>query len=101
MAWETVRLNCAECGHTFEELMDRSQRDAWHSCPACGETGSARRIMAAPHIRTSDSASFLDGTKRFGRLREKREIERAIAGTKDKNTISDLKKEKAKVEGKT
>jgi putative FmdB family regulatory protein len=66
---ENMDLGCIMCGHKYTDLIDRVHRDEWFTCPACGEQ-SLRRMLSAPNIRTSDSATFLDGTRKFTGLRE-------------------------------
>lgn len=69
MSYESVKLGCLSCSHTLNDLIDRKDRDSMFTCPACGEQ-SLRRMLSAPNIRTSDSATFLDGTRKFTGLRE-------------------------------
>jgi hypothetical protein len=100
--YESVKLGCLSCGHTHDDLIDRAHRDEWHTCPACGEQ-SMRRMLAAPNVRTRQSASYIDGTKRFGTVRESNQLKRLYSEAKkagDKQTMKDVKKEQSKLGGK-
>lgn len=79
--WESVRLKCELCGNIFDDLVKRAERDEQHICLSCGER-AAIRIMAVPSIRTSDSASHLDGTNRFSKLKETWALRQAKAKAK-------------------
>jgi hypothetical protein len=72
------------------------------TCPSCGEQ-SLRRMLAAPNVRTRQSASYIDGTKRFGTVRESNQLKRLYSAAKkagDKETMKDVKKEQSKLGGK-
>jgi putative FmdB family regulatory protein len=79
--WESAKLRCSECGHTYDDLIKRSERDQPHICPECG-SNTALRTLSAPSIRTSDSASHLDGTNRFAKLKESWSLRKAKAKAK-------------------
>lgn len=101
MAYESIRKGCIICGHVEDELIDRAHRDEWFSCPACGEQ-SMRRMLAAPNVRTRTSATYLDGTKRFGTVRELNQLKRLKSKAKaanDKDTIKHVSKEINNIKG--
>lgn len=79
--WESARLRCSDCGHMYDDLIKRSERDQPQLCPDCGNT-SALRTMSVPSIRTSDSASHVDGTNRFAKLKETWTLRQAKAKAK-------------------
>jgi len=85
MAYESMDLGCLMCGYKHTDLIDRAHRDEWFTCPACSEQ-SFRRMLSAPNIRTSDSATFLDGTRKFTGLKEqvalKKEARAQVAAEK-------------------
>ena len=78
---DTYRCTDDECGEVFAMLVERAERDNPQECPECGNKG--RRTFAVPHIRTpKTSASFIDGTKRFGKFRELQKLKELKAGAK-------------------
>jgi NAD-dependent SIR2 family protein deacetylase len=80
-----MRLKCSACETVYDDLLERAERDNVHVCTACGQL-AAVRIMAVPYIRTSDSASYVDGTRRFSGVRETRALVKAKAKAKvDRN----------------
>lgn len=60
---------CKNCGHTDEYLRDREEEGPW-TCPECQVQALVEALLTAPRIRDSNSASFLDGTKRSGAFYE-------------------------------
>lgn len=88
---ESMRLKCIECDHIFDDLIERSERDNQHPCPVCGER-AAIRIMAVPYIRTSDSASHLDGSRKFHKLRESWALRKAKAQAKERRDRQEEKR---------
>jgi len=101
MAYESMLLGCLQCQHTMEDLIDRIHRDEWMTCPACGEQ-SMRRMLAAPNVRTRTSATYLDGTKRFGTVRELNQLKRLKSQAKaanDKDTVKNVSKEINNIKG--
>jgi hypothetical protein len=56
---------CKNCGHTDEYLKDRSEEGPWQ-CSECQVEAMVVAILNAPKIRDSNSASYLDGTRRAG-----------------------------------
>ncbi len=72
-------LRCAECTHTYEDLIDDKERDNTFKCPECGQE-SVKRTFGVPNVRTSKtSATFLDGTKRFDGLRRQQMLKKEKA----------------------
>lgn len=94
MAFESMDLGCIECQFKMTDLIERAHRDEWFSCPKCGEQ-SLRRMLSAPNIRTSDSATFLDGTRKFTGLKEQVAISKEARSQKaaDKRAKLVLQKE--------
>ena len=52
-------FTCPECQEEFEELTETMGETP--PCPACGSPSKAKWV--APAIRTSDSRTYLDGTR--------------------------------------
>lgn len=99
---ESMRLKCKECESVYDDLLERAERDNVHVCRDCGEL-AAVRIMAVPFIRTSDSASYVDGTRKLDSLRETRALVKAKARakeTKNRDEEKRIAKEIKKLGGK-
>lgn len=99
---ESMRLHCNECHTTYEDLIERAERDDYHDCPGCFMK-TAKRIMCAPAIRTSDSASLVDGSGRFDMIKQTRALQKEKARLKvsgdrvsEKKVIAELNKMKEK-----
>jgi predicted nucleic acid-binding Zn ribbon protein len=60
---------CKNCGHQDEYLRDRTEEGPWE-CSECNVRSMVEALLTAPKIRDSNSASFLDGTKRSGAFYE-------------------------------
>jgi predicted nucleic acid-binding Zn-ribbon protein len=60
---------CRNCGSFFEELILGEVEEIL--CHECGSNNIKNVYRKAPDIRTSDSATYLDGTRRFTELKEK------------------------------
>jgi putative FmdB family regulatory protein len=62
-----------ECGHKFEDLVERDRRDSV-TCPSCG--GPTKRQLSAPRLDTRlgvDAASFPTLGDRWVRNRKQRQ----------------------------
>jgi hypothetical protein len=81
--WESARLKCSVCGAVSDELILRSERDIAHWCIDC-DSIARHRIMVAPAIRTSDSASQVDGISRFAGVREQINLRKAKTSAREK-----------------
>lgn len=66
---------CKNCGHSDEYLKDRTEEGPW-PCEACEVEAMVEAILTAPRIRDSNSASFLDGTRREGAFYDTAEANR-------------------------
>lgn len=63
MAIRIIESLCKRCYHKDEHVIDYPQEwDKEWECSQCGSPSF--RTISAPSIRTSDSASFVDGTDR-------------------------------------
>jgi ribosomal protein L37AE/L43A len=63
---------CKNCEHTDEYLKDRTEEGPW-KCEACQVDAMVEAMLTAPRIRDSNSASYLDGTRRSGSFYELKE----------------------------
>lgn len=66
---------CKNCGHTDEYLRDRTEVGPWQ-CEACQVDAMVEAMLNAPKIRDSNSASYLDGTRRAGSFYDAAEANR-------------------------
>jgi hypothetical protein len=77
MSWRSMNRSCSQCAHQDEYLANKEEnKDSWYctketdtECVSEPETecrGVMEEMFAAPAILTSESATFLDGTKRPG-----------------------------------
>lgn len=66
---------CKNCGHTDEYLRDRTEEGPWE-CSECKVEAMVQAMLTAPRIRDSNSASFLDGTRRAGAFYDLKEANR-------------------------
>ena len=66
---------CKNCGHTDEYLRDRTEEGPWE-CSECNVEAMVEAMLTAPRIRDSNSASFLDGTRREGAFYDMKESNR-------------------------
>jgi hypothetical protein len=75
MAWLSVDLLCDACGHAWDDLVDRLDplTKGDYECPSCGGS-RAHRTVSAPMIL---NASFPEGTRRFGKLRQEAVLDMA------------------------
>ena len=80
---------CKNCGHQDEYLRDRNEEGPW-ACSQCNVQSMVEALLTAPKIRDSNSASFLDGTKRSGAFYE------AAEANKLKKTLQNHKPEERK-----
>ena len=53
------QFECPECGTIFEDLVESATEHP--TCPACDSPSNMQWV--APSIRTSDSKTYLDGTR--------------------------------------
>ncbi|SRR5579885_1474833 len=87
MSFFSVDLQCVECGHTWDTLVPRDEKDNLHICKECGKI-AAKRLMGAPALM---QRALPDGTKRFQKLRNQDAVERAMSGartTKERVALS-------------
>jgi len=80
---------CKNCGHTDEYLKDRTEEGPWQ-CSECNVESMVQAILNAPKIRDSNSASFLDGTRRAGSFYDLKEA------NKLKQTMTSVRPEERK-----
>lgn len=66
---------CKNCGHIDEYLRDRTEEGPWE-CSECKVESMVEAMLTAPRIRDSNSASFLDGTRRSGAFYDAKEANR-------------------------
>lgn len=64
MTFKMIDFLCHNCNLRNEYLLERTATEPFE-CPSCREK-TCYIVPSAPAIRTSDSATFLDGTKRKG-----------------------------------
>ncbi len=57
--YKLFAFECPNCGHTFDELVESVDEVIY--CSACEEKCNLKWV--APSIRTSDSRTYLDGTR--------------------------------------
>jgi hypothetical protein len=96
MSWFSADYRCLKpaCAQEFDLVVLREERDA-QNCPTCGSP--ALRVPSAPN---TTRASFLDGTKRFDKLRQQDRVERAISESVakgDRTEATKLSKELTRV----
>jgi hypothetical protein len=63
---------CKNCQHSDEYLKDRTEEGPWQ-CSECKVDAMVEAMLTAPRIRDSNSASFLDGTRREGAFYDAKE----------------------------
>lgn len=80
---------CKNCGHTDEYLKDRTEEGPWE-CSECKVEAMTQAILNAPKIRDSNSASYLDGTRRAGSFYDLKEA------NKLKQTMTSVRPEERK-----
>jgi hypothetical protein len=88
---------CTACDHITTYLHDRANVLEVVPCEACGEP--AQRFFSAANIT---KASYVDGTRRFDSIRERRKLEREARVAKRrgmKDEVAKLKSELAKQQG--
>ena len=85
MSWESLDLKC-QCGHTFEDLVKRSERDEAHLCPECGKE-SAYRCMSVPNVSTDKLSTAIPDVVARGRFNHIRE-EQALKKMKSDARVS-------------
>lgn len=73
MSYFSAVWACEACNVEWEDLVPRAKRDS-QVCPQCG--GPSERQVGAPLVL---KASFLDGTRRFDRLRAQDVLDRAAS----------------------
>ena len=77
----SIDIQCSECGHVWDEVILKSEKDRKDfPCPNC-EKEAGHRIPSAPN---SMKRALPDGTKRAGfqKLREQDAIERQMENTR-------------------
>lgn len=90
MSYETADLGCLACLHTYVDTIERSKRDEMIDCPACQGVSTVGRMLSAPNVRTSDSASYVDGTRKWSKLRDQAAQSKEIRAQKDNAKRSKL-----------
>jgi predicted nucleic acid-binding Zn ribbon protein len=93
---------CKNCEHTDEYLRDRTEEGPW-KCEACGVDAMVEAMLNAPRIRDSNSASYLDGTRRSGsfyELKEANKLKQQLQSVKPEDR-KPLKQEIQKLGGTT
>jgi len=80
---------CKNCGHTDEYLKGNTEEEPWQ-CSECNVESMVQAILTAPKIRDSNSASFLDGTRRAGSFYDLKEA------NKLKQTMTSFRPEERK-----
>jgi predicted nucleic acid-binding Zn ribbon protein len=91
---------CKNCGHTDEYLRDRTEEGPW-KCESCEVEAMVEAMLTAPRIRDSNSASYLDGTRRSGsfyELKEANKLKQQLQSVRPEDR-KPLKKEIAKLGG--
>ena len=78
MSLESLAFRCSSCNGVEELLLERCMRDVPRACPSCG--GESRRMLWANITR----ASYIDGTSRWGGIKEARKLEREMRKLKQK-----------------
>jgi hypothetical protein len=67
MSWRNMNRGCSRCSHQDTYLAHKEEtRDKWVCSSGSACSGTMEEVFACPAILTSESASFLDGTKRPG-----------------------------------
>lgn len=66
---------CKNCGHSDEYLKSKDEEGPW-TCESCQVDAMVVAMLTAPRIRDSNSASFLDGTRRAGAFYDLKEANR-------------------------
>ena len=93
---------CKNCEHTDEYLKDRTEEGPW-KCEACQVDAMVEAMLTAPRIRDSNSASYLDGTRRSGsfyELKEANKLKQQLQSVKPEDR-KPLKQEIQKLGGTT
>ena len=93
---------CKNCGHSDEYLRDRTEEGPW-KCESCGVDAMVETLLTAPRIRDSNSASYLDGTRRSGsfyELKEANKLKQSLQSLRPEDR-KELKKEIVKLGGTT
>lgn len=70
---------CAECEHTWTDLIDRKYRDEFQKCPDCGWF-AAKRTFSVPNVstsKTSQSIPEVASRGRFDQFREEQVLKKA------------------------
>ena len=71
MSWITLDFKCKECEHiVIGHLMRRSERKDEITCTECSAT------MTVKFNLNLTAVSFIDGTKRFEHVKEKRKLDK-------------------------
>lgn len=84
------------CDQDWEACVPMDERDRQH-CPVCDDDHSVIRHIAAPAVM---NVAMADGTRRFDKVRQYRELEKANRYEKDKAQKESLKKQMNKLTGK-
>lgn len=77
--WFSLDFRCPLCQYEFDDIVPRAEVDQPVLCKAPDCAGLAVRIPSKPNPTRK---SFLDGTRRFTKLREQDAIDRAISETR-------------------
>jgi len=70
---------CAECDHTWTDLIDRKDRDEFQYCKECGWF-AAKRTFSVPNVstsKTSQSIPEVASRGRFDHFREQQTLKKA------------------------
>lgn len=93
---------CKNCGHFDEYLRDRTEEGPWE-CGSCRVEAMVEALLTAPRIRDTNSASYLDGTRRSGsfyELKEANKLKMSLQSLRPEDR-KELKKEIVKLGGTT
>lgn len=88
-------FECPVCGHIFDELLESAEEAIY--CSVC--ENKCNRKWTAPNIRTSDSRTYLDGTRPgWNDVKEWAALD-AAADTADYSERKKIEKEATKIIG--
>lgn len=80
MGWITWDYKCEECGHIETHMIQRGEEEDYVYCVEDGCNGQCFRMYGG-HPRTEkSSASLVDGTRRFDKIK----LQRSLRKEKDK-----------------
>ncbi len=107
MGYFSEKMRCSDesCAVTYDDLIDKTQRDEAHECRSCGQI-TAYRTMTVPNISTSKlSATIPDvvASGRFDRIRDQSMLKKEKARARergDRETEKKVNKELQQVKSK-